>query len=255
MHAMVNIALRAARDAASAVGHSSDRLDRVEILTDKDGVFTTSMDIDADKTLIYHLAKTYPQHRILSRVSGQSGGDDPDTVWLVDPLVGSRNFASGYTQFAVSLACQIKGKIEHAVVVDPITRDEFTASRGGGAQLNARRIRVSSHTEMENTLIGVDSDGLDTERALGWQRELANAGARIRVTGVPTLDLLAVACGRLQGGCCAGFELPSMAAASLILQEAGGYVASETGSPDIRSASELVFGNQKIFRALVKLRR
>jgi myo-inositol-1(or 4)-monophosphatase len=255
MHAMVNIALRAARDAASAVGHSSDRLDRVDIVTDADGVFTTSMDEAADKTLLYHLGKTYPDHRILSRVSGESGGDDPDTLWLIDPLLGSRNFVTGYSQYAVSLACQIKGKLEHAVVVDPVSRDEFTTSRGSGAQLNTRRIRVSAQNDLHKALIGLDIDGLSTDRAIAWQRELGNAHARIRVSGSPALDLLAVAAGRLQGGCCAGFELTSMAAAVLLLQESGGYIASETGSPDIKSASELIFGNQKIFRDLVKLRR
>jgi len=255
MHAMVNIALRAALDAASAVGHSSDRLDRVDIITDKDGVFITSMDVNADKTLLYHLGKTYPEHRIQSRVSGESGGEDPDTLWLIDPLLGNRNFTNGYNQFAVSIACQIKGRIEHAVVVDPVSRDEFTASRGAGAQLNGRRIRVSQQTDMANALIGLDTDGLSTDRAIAWHRELANVNALIRSSGSPAQDMLAVACGRLQGGYSGGFELPSMAAASLLLQEAGGYIASESGSPDIKAASELVFGNQKIFRELVKLRR
>ena len=253
MHALVNIALRAARDAASAVAHSSDRLDRVEILDKDAGHYLTSMDVDADKTLLYHLAKAYPGHSIRSRVSGDHPGEDTSTVWLLNALAGNQNFAAGYTQFAVSIACQVNGKLEHAVIINPVTGEEFIASRGNGAQLNSRRIRVSAKTDLADTFIALDSDNLPEDDLARLQRSLLAEGARLRISGCATLDLLAVAAGRLHGGYCGAYNLVEDGAAKLILQEAGGFIGDSAGNPDIKSASQLVYGNQKIFKELVKL--
>lgn len=253
MHALVNIALRAARDAASAIAHSSDRLDRVDILNHDAGQFLTSMDVDADKTLLYHLAKAYPKHSIRSRVSGEHPGEESSTVWLLNPLAGNQNFAVGYAQFAVSLACQINGKVEHAVIINPVTGEEFIASRGNGAQLNSRRIRVNGKIDLAEAFIAVDSDNLPDEGLDKLQRSLLSEGARLRISGCATLDMMAVAAGRLHGGYCGAFNQAEDAAAVLILQEAGAFIGDQFGSPDIKSASQLIYGNQKIFKELVKL--
>lgn len=253
MHALVNIALRAARDAAGAIAHSSDRLDRVKILQDDNGILLTSMDMDADKTLQYHLQKAYPEHGILSRASGEHPGEEGEPVWLLDPLAGNRNFISGYNQFAVSMACQINGRIEHAVIVNPITQEEFFASRGAGAQLNTQRMRVSSATDLDNALVALDADQLDDADLLHWQKQLLAANARSRISGCSTLDICAAACGQLQGGLASNYDVQEHGGAILILQEAGGFIGSEKGSPDIRNAKHMLFGNQKTFRELVKL--
>ena len=255
MHALVNIALRAARDAASAIAHSSDRLDRVEILNRDAGSFMTSMDVDADKTLLYHLRKAYPNHSIRSRVSGDHPGEEPGTVWLLDPLVGNQNFAVGYAQFGVSIACQVNGKLEHAVIINPITEEEFIASRGNGAQLNSRRIRVSKETELAGTFIALDSDNLPDDSFGKLQQALLAEGVKLRISGCAALDMLAVAAGRLHGGYCGPYHQVEDAAASLILQEAGGFIGDRSGNPDIKSASQLVYGNQKIFKQLIKLQK
>jgi len=253
MHALVNIALRAARDAASAIAHSSDRLDRIKILDHDRSRFLTSMDVDADKTLLYHLAKAYPEHGIRSRVSGKQGGEDDSTIWLLNALAGNRNFAAGYGQFAVSIACQVNGKLEHAVIINPITGEEFIASRGNGAQLNSRRIRVNDKIDLREAFIALDSDNLPDETCAKLQQLLLAEGADLRISGCATLDMLAVATGRLQGGYCGAFTQTEDAGAALILQEAGGFIGDHTGNPDIKSATQLVYGNQKIFQELVKL--
>ena len=255
MHPLVTIALRAARDAGEALAHSVDRLDRVDILRDDGDDFLTSMDEQADRTLIYHLSKAYPDYSIQSRVSGLTEGAKPNHRWLIDPVSGNRNFASGNSQFAVSVACEIDGKITHAVLFNPMLQEEFTASRGGGAQLNARRIRTGKRSELKNALIGLNPQRLDAERFLSLQRDLMSLGASPRLSGCSALDMAYVACGRLSAGWCAsGADAVDLACAALILQEAGGFVGDDRGGPDTRNARELVFGNPKLFRELVKIR-
>ncbi|MDA1370509.1 MAG: inositol monophosphatase [Proteobacteria bacterium] len=254
MHALVNIALRAARDAAEAIAHSSDRLDRVKVIDNRPETFLTSMDQDADKTICYHLAKAYPDYSLHSRVSGFREGKAGGPLWLVDPLIGSRNFASGYTQFAVSIACQTDGVINHAVVVLPLLREEFVATRGTGAQLNSRRIRVSTISDLSEILIGLNAKGLALNKFAQVQRALIESGADIRISGCSPLDMIQTAAGRLQGGWCETPDLPTMAAARLILTEAGGLLGTEAGNPDLSSSEELLFGNPKIFKELIKMR-
>ncbi len=253
MHPQVNIALQAARDAAEALAHSSDRLDRVKILNSDPAEFLTSMDLDAEKTILYHLEKAYPEHSFLSRASGLKQGKSGEPLWLIDPLVGNKNFAGGYPQFAVSVACQIAGKIEHAVIINPLVREEYIASRGRGAQLNSRRLRVGKATEIDNCLISLDGDRAD-QIEIDMHRGIIAANAHARISGCTPLDILNTACNRTQGGW-AQIEPPcSLAAANLILQEAGGLIGSESGSPDLSNASELIFGNPKTFKQLSQIR-
>ncbi|MDF1766844.1 MAG: inositol monophosphatase [Gammaproteobacteria bacterium] len=258
MHPMINIALKAARDAAEAIAHSSDRLDRIKIVEDSPSSFLTSMDFDSDKTLQYHLLKAYPDHSIDSRATGLKQGTRKDVVWLIDPLIGNRNFARGYTQFAVSLACQIDGVIQHAVVVCPMTNEEFVASRGGGAQLNSRRLRVGRETELvAGSLVGLNGEAEEADTLLAMQRAVFAIGARPRISGCTALDIVSTAADRLQGGWSPneGGTNHSVKAAALILKEAGGLIGSELASPDIADARELLFSNPKIFKQLVKLRQ
>lgn len=258
MHPMINIALKAARDAAEAIAHSSDRLDRIKVINDEPDSFLTSMDLDSDKTLQYHLLKAYPDHSIDSRATGLRAGARKDIVWLIDPLIGNRNFARGYTQFAVSLACKVDGVIQHAAVICPMTNEEFVASRGGGAQLNSRRLRVGRETELvAGALVGLNGEADDIETLLDLQRAVVAAGARVRISGCTALDIVSTAADRLQGGWApndaeAGHSID---AAALILKEAGGLIGSELASPDYSSAQELLFANPKVLKQMVKLRQ
>ncbi|MCH2356544.1 MAG: hypothetical protein MK319_07745 [Pseudomonadales bacterium] len=255
MHPMINLALQAARDAAEAIAHSSDRLDRVKIIDANPDKFITSMDLSADKTVLYHLQKAHPEHSYHSRVSGFTEGENKDVIWLIDPLIGNKNFAAGHTQFGVSVACRIDGVIKHGVVICPLTREEYVASRGAGARLNAHRLRVGNSTDLGNTLISLNPEHLPQEDFINFQRELLRLGAVPRISGCTAIDIIQTATDRLQGGWAATESEPSLAAASLILQEAGGLLASEAGNPDYSEAAELVFANPKLFKKLLKLRK
>ena len=253
MHPYLNIALSAAHDAADALAHSSDRLDRVKVLDDSPDQFLTSMDMNADKTVLYHLQKAYPGHSFHSRVSGMQEGTESNTIWLIDPLVGNQNFARGYPHFAVSIACQVDKQITHAVLVDPLLQEEFTATRGKGAQLKSRRLRVNSAKELDGTLISLNPGSQHSDRMLSIQAVLAEKGAIPRIQGCTALDILSVAAGRAAAGWSPMASQCSLAAASLILQEAGGLIANEQGNPDFYSGRELIYGNPKCFRHLLKL--
>ena len=255
MHALVNIALQAVRDAAEALAHSSDRLDRVKIINDDPSRFLTSMDLEAEKTIIYHLEKAHPDHSFHSRASGNREGTNKDVVWLIDPLLGNRNFATGYTQFGVSIACQVEGVVQHAVISCPLLDEEFIASRGKGVRMNKQRLRVGSRTEVQGSLISLNLDGAVTDVGLAMQREIMQAGASPRISGCTALDLVQTASNRTQGGWAPREDNITLAAAKLILQEAGGLLGSETGNPELASGSELIFGNPKIFKQLARLRQ
>lgn len=255
MHPLVNIALQAARDAAEALAHASDRLDRVKIINDNPESFLTSMDLEAEKTIFYHIEKAYPDHTFQSRASGIKEGSNTGTVWLIDPLLGNRNFATGYTQFGISIACQIEGVVQHAVISCPLLGEEYIASRGGGARMNTQRLRVGNRTEIRGSLIGLNPDRIDADISLAMQSKIMHAGANPRISGCTALDIVQAASDRLQGGWAPAEESITLAAATLILKEAGGLFGSETGSPEPGAGTELIYGNPKIFKQLAQLRR
>lgn len=256
MHAFLNTAIHAARDAAEAIAHSSDRLDRVRILEATDSTFTTNIDHDSEKTILYHIQKAYPEHSIQSRLSGYIKGEDENTLWLIDPLVGSRNFVNGFTHFCVSIACKVGDKINHAVVINPMQREEYTASRGAGAQLNSRRLRVSARESLEQAFVCLDPHAKPEQRAVltDLQQQLLALNCHIRQTGASALDVVWVAAGKLDAGWLSNTRQETMAAVTLIMQESGGFISDISGNPDISNASELVFGNPKCFKQLLQLR-
>ena len=143
MEPTATMALRAARKAGDLIMRASDDMDRVGFHHKAAADYVTDVDIAAEKEILYHLNKAYPEHRFLCEESGVSGNEASEYTWIIDPLDGTSNFMRGIPHFAVSIACVHRGKIEHAVVYDPVRREEFIASRGRGAQLNGHRIRVS----------------------------------------------------------------------------------------------------------------
>jgi myo-inositol-1(or 4)-monophosphatase len=154
MEPTATMALRAARKAGDLIMRASDDMDRVGFRHKAAADYVTDVDIAAEKEILYHLNKAYPEHRFLCEESGVSGNDDSEYTWIIDPLDGTSNFMRGIPHYAVSIACVHRGKIEHAVVYDPVRREEFIASRGRGAQLNGHRIRVSDRKELQEALLG-----------------------------------------------------------------------------------------------------
>ncbi len=201
MHPMLNIAVRAARSAGNVISRSMVRLDSISVQVKERNDFVTEVDRDAENVIIGILRKAYPDHAILAEESGQTSGDD--FQWIIDPLDGTTNFLHGFPQFAVSIALRHKGRLEQAVVYDPLSQELFTATRGDGAMLNDRRIRVSNRTGLEGALLGTGfpfkaQHHLDTY--LDMFRALFPQSAGIRRAGAAALDLAYVAAGRL--GCC-----------------------------------------------------
>jgi len=254
MHALANIALRAANDAGEALAHASERLDRITIINNNPDSFLTSLDENADKTVRYHIEKAFPSHSINSRVSGIKKGVEKSTVWLIDALVGGQNLAVGYPAYGVSVAVEINGVVTHAVFVTPGLREEIVASRGKGAQLNSRRIRVNSDPHFGSSLFGYSCSPDFVDSQLAMQKAVAAQGGSARICGVPEIDLINTASGRLDGGWSNQRDSHSMAAALLILQEAGGLIGSETGNPRLSDGKEIVYGGPSVFKQLTRIR-
>jgi myo-inositol-1(or 4)-monophosphatase len=254
VHPIVNIALRAAREASALIVQAHARLDRVKIFEKGPNDFVTDVDRSVEETLLHHLRKAYPDHSFLCEESGSIEGKDKDTVWIIDPIDGTRNFMMGIPHFAISMACVQRNKLQHAVIVDPVKNEEFTASKGSGAQLNGNRLRVGTRPKLEGGVLSLSCARLHNyERMLELQHKLMDVAGGLRVTGSTALDLAYVAAGRLDAGWTSGINPWDSAAGILLVQEAGGFVSDTRGNPDCLHADELVFGNPKSFKALLKL--
>ena len=258
MEPMINIALRAARKVGENIVRAGDDLDRLEIKSKGVNNFVTEVDIKAEQDLIYHLQKAYPDHAILAEESGLTGSEDAEYRWIIDPLDGTTNFIRGIPHYAVSIACLHKGRLEHAVIVDPIRREEFTASRGRGAQLNGHRIRVSKLGSLEGALLGTGIPFKDhCDDQLGPYTKtvelLAGECAGIRRAGAASLDLAYVAAGRLDAFWEIGLAPWDIAAGALLVKEAGGLVADIDASDNYLSSGNIVCGNPKCFKAVLQV--
>ena len=260
MEPMVNIALRAARKVGENIVRASDDLDRIDVQAKGANDFVTDVDVAAEQEIIYHLQKAYPDHAILGEEGGLVGDEDAEYRWLIDPLDGTTNFIRGIPHYAVSIACLHHGKVEHAVIVDPVRREEFTASRGRGAQLNGRRLRVSKLTSLDGALLGT---GIPFKDHCDDQLEpyaksiqvLASQCAGIRRGGAAALDLAYVAAGRLDAFWEIGLSPWDIAAGALLVKEAGGLVADINGSNDYLESGNIVCGNPKCFKAVLQATR
>jgi myo-inositol-1(or 4)-monophosphatase len=257
MEPMINIALRAARKAGENIVRASDDLHRFEVKAKGVNNFVTEVDINAEREIIYHLQKAYPDHAILGEESGLIGSEESEYRWIIDPLDGTTNFIRGIPHYAVSIACMYRGKIEHAVVVDPVRREEFTASRGRGAQLNGHRIRVSDLPNLDGALLGT---GIPFKNHCDEQLQpysksievLASQCAGIRRAGAASLDLAYVAAGRLDAFWEIGLAQWDIAAGVLLVREAGGLVADIDGSDNYLDSGNIVCGNPRCFKAVLK---
>jgi myo-inositol-1(or 4)-monophosphatase len=257
---MINIALRAARKAGENIVRASDDLDRIDVRAKGVNDFVTDVDVAAEKEVIYHLHKAYPDHAILGEETGLTGSEEAEYRWLVDPLDGTTNFVRGIPHYAVSIACLRRGKLEHAVIVDPVRREEFTASRGRGAQLNGRRIRVSKLASLDGALLGTGIPFKDhCDDKLGPYSKsievLAAQCAGIRRAGAASLDLAYVAAGRLDAFWEIGLSAWDIAAGALLVREAGGLVADIDASENFLESGNVVCGNPKCFKAVLQATR
>ena len=255
LHPMLNIAIRAARAAGAVINRASLDVEKVQVEAKGVNDFVTEVDKHAEAVIIDTLLGAYPGHGILAEESGREmGAKDSEFMWIIDPLDGTTNFIHGFPVYAVSIALAWRGVIQQAVVYDPNRNDLFYASRGHGAYLNDRRLRVSKRLRLADSLIGTGfpfRKGDNFKRYMKMFEEVSVQCAGLRRPGAASLDLCYVAAGYLDGFFETGLSPWDIAAGSLIITEAGGLIGNFTGEADYLHQREVVCGNPKIYGQLV----
>jgi len=255
MHGMVNIAVRAARRAGELMIRQLNRLESLEITEKSRNEYVTEVDRIAEDAIIEVIYDHYPDHSILAEESGQRGSNEYQ--WIIDPLDGTTNYIHGFPVFAVSIAVTHKGQLEHGVVYDPLRQEIFTASRGQGAQVDGRKIRVSKRPSMQHSLIATgfpyrgNKEHLDDY--LEMLKSVISVSAGIRRPGSAALDLCYVAAGRVDGFWELGLNIWDIAAGALMIKEAGGRISDFHGTDAYLQSGDVVAGSPKIYAGLSKL--
>ena len=259
MHPMLNMAIKAAHEAGDIIARSADRIDQLQIENKDKNDFVTEIDRAAEDTIIGILKKAYPDHAFLGEESGrhEGSGDKPNQYeWIIDPLDGTTNFLYGIPHFAVSIALKKDGKLDQAVIYDPMKDDLFYASRGGGAFLNKRRMRVSKRLSLSGALLttGVpyrpDQDDL-IDPYFQTMKALIVDTAGVRRPGAASLDLAYVAAGRYDGFWEFGLHEWDIAAGCLLVQEAGGLVGDLQGGATHLKSGDIVAASPKVFKDMI----
>ena len=255
MHPMLNIAIRAARNAGNIIARNADQVDTLTVSNKSPNDFVSEVDRRAEREIINVIHKAYPDHAILAEESGQHEGNEYE--WIIDPLDGTTNFLYGFPQFAVSIALRHKGRLEQAVVYDPMRQELFTASRGEGAMLNGRRMRVTNRRSLNGALLGTgipfrQSQAKWNDAYFEMMKDLIPGSAGVRRAGSAALDLAYVACGRLDGFWELGLNVWDIAAGVLLIEEAGGLISGITGKPDHLETGHVVTGNPRVFKAMLQ---
>jgi myo-inositol-1(or 4)-monophosphatase len=253
MQPLLNIAINAARRAGDLIVRSMSRLDSIKIDSKGRNDFVTDVDRKAEAEIIATVRRSHPDHAFLGEESGRSGSGD--TVWIIDPLDGTTNFLHGFPQFSVSIGIEHKSRLQHAVVYDPLRQELFTASRGDGAQLEGKKMRVSTQRTLEGSLLGTGlpfrmHDG-HIDDYLAMLKVLMSTAAGIRRPGSAALDLAYVAAGRLDGFWEFGLSPWDTAAGTLLIQEAGGRVGTPAGA-EYALGKNIVAGNPKVYEGLLE---
>ncbi len=257
LHPMINVAVKAARAAGSIINRAALDIESVRVSQKMANDFVTEVDHAAEQAIIETLLTAYPGHGILAEESGtEHGAKDSDYVWIIDPLDGTTNFIHGLPVYCVSIALSVKGKIEQAVVYDPSRNDLFTATKGRGAYLNDRRIRVSKRTDLKGSLISTGfpfRPGDNFNQYLTMMGDVMQRTAGLRRPGAAALDLAYVAAGYTDGFFELGLQPWDVAAGSLLITEAGGLVGNFTGEADFLEQHECLAGNPKVYGQLVSI--
>ena len=255
---MINVAIKAARAAGSLINRAALDVESVRISQKLVNDFVTEVDHAAEKAIIETLLTAYPGHGIWAEESGREhGAQDSEFVWIIDPLDGTTNFIHGLPIYCVSIALTVKGKVEQAVVYDPTRNDLFTATKGRGAFMNDRRLRVSKRIRLKDCLISTGfpfRQGDDFNTYLRMMGDMMQRTAGLRRPGAAALDLAYVAAGFTDGFFETGLQPWDTAAGSLLVTEAGGLVGNFTGEAgaDFLDQRECMAANPRIYAQLVQ---
>lgn len=257
LHPMLNIAIKAARVAGTIINRAALDVERLQVGVKGPNDFVTEVDRASEAAIIETLLGAYPGHGILAEESGSAhGAKDSEFVWIIDPLDGTTNFIHGLPTYAVSIALAFRDQVQQAVVYDPARNDLFYASRGRGAFLNDRRLRVSKRNRMAESLIGTGFPFRQGDDFAGYMKILETvmrSSAGMRRPGAAALDLCYVAAGWYDGFFETGLSPWDVAAGSLLVSEAGGLVGNFTGEADFLHRREVIAGNPKIYGQLVTM--
>ena len=248
MQPMLNIAIRAARSAGDHIVRKMNKLPDIKVELKGPNDYVSEVDRQAEEKIIETLLGSYPDHGIIAEESGVVEGSS-DYKWIIDPLDGTTNYLHGFPHFAVSIACQQEERLAHAVIYDPIKQELFTASRGDGATLNNKRLRVSRINSTQGALLGTGFPFKNHHRLEEFQNifaEFFSSAADIRRAGSAALDLAYVAAGRLDGFWESGLNSWDIAAGALIVREAGGITTDYDGNDNYLEMGEVISGNPKI---------
>lgn len=257
MHPMLNTAVKAARKAGSIITRASFDLDRLTVRRKAHNDFVSEVDHAAEEAIIRTLREAYPSHAFHGEESGQSEkAADAEHLWIIDPLDGTTNFLHGFPQYCVSIALRHKGVLQQAVIYDPNRNELFTATRGAGAFLNDRRIRVSGTDKLEDALIGTGfpfREFAHLEEYLRMFGEVTRRVAGVRRPGSAALDLAWLAAGRTDGFWEMGLSPWDMAAGALLVREAGGLVSDFEGGETFLESGRILAGNPKVYAPLLQI--
>ncbi len=257
LHPMLNVAVKAARAAGAIINRAALDVESVRISQKEVSDFVTEVDHASEKVIIETLLTAYPGHGILAEESGsEHGAKDSEFVWIIDPLDGTTNFIHGFPVYCVSIGLAVRGKVEQAVVYDPSRNDLFTATKGRGAYMNDRRLRVSKRIRMEECLISTGfpfRKGDDFNKYLAMMGDVMQRTAGLRRPGAAALDLAYVAAGFTDAFFETGLKPWDMAAGSLLVTEAGGLVGNFTGESEFLAHEECLAGNPRIYGQLIPI--
>jgi myo-inositol-1(or 4)-monophosphatase len=253
---MLNTAIKAARRAAAVINRASFDIDRITVTEKQHNDFVTDIDQAAEQAIIETLLKAYPDHAILAEESGASRNlnDESEYCWIIDPIDGTTNFMHGYPQYCVSIALAQRGVVTQGLVYDPVRNDLFTATKGAGAYLNDKRIRVTRHDRLANALLssGHGQGPRALDEYLKMYQIMSERCQGIRTAGSAALDLANVAAGRSDGYYEKGLKQWDIAAGALLVSEAGGIVGEFNGESDIMKGNVIAAG-PKVFAQMVQL--
>ena len=255
MHPMLTTAVKAARRAGNIINRGARDLDLLTVTAKGPKDFVSEIDHAAEAAIVETLLTPYPDHAILAE-EGTNKGHNPDSdyVWIIDPLDGTTNFLHGFPQYCVSIALAHKNVVQQGVIYDPVRNDLFTATRGRGAYLNDRRIRVSRRAHLRECLIGTGfpfRDGTYLDTYLAMMKAMITHTAGLRRPGAAALDLAYVAAGFYDGFWEVGLNPWDVAAGSLLVLEAGGLIGDLSGDGDYLYGGQVIAGNPKIFAQMV----
>ncbi|MXP56601.1 inositol-1-monophosphatase [Pantoea sp. Mhis] len=255
MHPMLNIAVRATRKAGNFIVKNYEIPNSIEDYYNNRNHLVTSINRDAEHLIIEVIRRSYPQHCIFSKVNGTITGQNKDIQWIIDPLDGTANFIKRFPHFSISIAAQVKGRTEIAVIYDPIRNDLFTAVRGQGAQLNGCRLRGSNIHDLEHTTLVTAFPNFDLRQQAQTYFKLISKlftqSVEFRCTGASALNLAYVASGCVDGYFEIGLKLWNFAAGELLVRESSGIVTDFNGTHNYISSGNIVAGNLRIVKNLL----